>query len=1129
MMEDYPYNQFRGDKFLLLRVLQGHTLQEKVEAILGNKGLLFVTTVKGKATCPNSAPKLRGNDIGTVEGQATQTVITHNVAYQANDLDAYDSNCDELNTAKVALMANLSHYGSDALAEVHNPDNVDNNMINQAVQVMPSSEQLNVVNHLETETTSDSNIIPYSQPTQVKVPKELPKVIMVNTSLKKLKHHLAGFYVVVKERTMATTIIKGSWGFEHTKACFRDEIIPFVKALKELFNTFNQYLIDELFEVQNVFHQMEQAMEQHRLESKTFEVKMNQVLNKNERLLKQFINKDIVNIVVNSTMDNTSVNVQECEKCLKLETELLNNKDFIEKETYDKLFRRYSTLEKHCISLEVDTQHTQEIFQRDNSEKDLVITTLRNDLRKLKGKSLVDDVVTSHSIAPKMPKVDVEPLAPKLLNNRTAHSNYLRHTQEYATIIREVVKQGKSQNSLNNSLDHACTAKFGNDHIPKIMGYGDYQIGNVTISRVYYVEGLGHNLFSVRQFCDSKLKISFCQHTSFIRNLEGVDILTGSRGKNLYTLFLGEMMASSPICLLSKALKTKSWLWHRHMSHLNFGAINHLARHGLVRGLPKLKFKKDHLCSACAIGKSKKKSHKPKSKDTNQEKLYLLHMDLCGPMHVASVNGKKYILENGIVERRNRTLTEVARTMLIYAKALLFLWAEAMATAYYTQNRFMIRLRHGKTPYEFLHNKPLDLSFLHVFGTYPTNDSENLGKLQTKADIGIFLGYAPTKKAFRIYNRCTRRIIETIHVDFNELTAMASKHGSLEPALHEMTPATISSRLVPNLPPSTLFVPPSRTDYDLMFQPLFDELLTPLPIVDHPAPKVIAQITKVVALEPVALTGSPSSTTVDQDAPSPSAVDSTHFTRKARNDLLLVQLYVDDIIFASTDIAMCNEFANSMTTKFKMSMMRKMSFFLGLQISQSPRGIFIIKSKYASKIVKKYDMLSSDSIDTPLVEKIKLDKYLQGKPIDVTLYHGMIGSLMYLTSSRPDLTYAVCLCARYQAKPIKKHLNAVKQIFRYLKGTLDIGLWYSKDTDYGFQFNKIPLYCDNKSAISLCCNFFQHSRAKHIDVRYHFIKEQVENGIVESYFVRTEYHLADIFTKPLPRERFNFLIEKIGI
>nr|GEZ35103.1 retrovirus-related Pol polyprotein from transposon TNT 1-94 [Tanacetum cinerariifolium] len=172
------------------------------------------------------------------------------------------------------------------------------------------------------------------------------------------------------------------------------------------------------------------------------------------------------------------------------------------------------------------------------------------------------------------------------------------------------------------------------------MGYEDYQIGNVTISRVYYIEGLGHNLFFVGQFYDSNLEVVFRQHTCFICNLEGVDPLTGSLGNNLFTLSFEDMMVSSPIFLLSKASKTKSWLWHRRLSHLNFGAINYLARHDFVRGLPKLKFEKDHLCSACAMGKP----HKPKSEHTNQEKLYLLHMDLCGPMRVASVNGKKYIL-----------------------------------------------------------------------------------------------------------------------------------------------------------------------------------------------------------------------------------------------------------------------------------------------------------------------------------------------------------------------------------------------------------------------------------------------------------------------------------------------------
>ncbi|GJT11941.1 hypothetical protein Tco_0858983 [Tanacetum coccineum] len=226
-----------------------------------------------------------------------------------------------------------------------------------------------------------------SRPTKVEVLKELPKVSMVNTSLKKLKHHLAGFDVVVKESTMATAITEGSWGFEHTKACFRDEIIPFVKVLKDLFTTFDQYLIDELSVVQNVFHQMDQAVEQHH----------------------------IVNIIMNFSVDNASVNVHVCEKCLKLETELLNKKDFIEKVTYDKLFRSFTTLEKHCISLEVDTQLNQEIFQRENSisnqsalsfdqyfelnelkaqsqEKDTIIKKLKERIKSLNGKMNEDKI-----------------------------------------------------------------------------------------------------------------------------------------------------------------------------------------------------------------------------------------------------------------------------------------------------------------------------------------------------------------------------------------------------------------------------------------------------------------------------------------------------------------------------------------------------------------------------------------------------------------------------------------------------------------------------------------------------------------------------------------------------------------
>ncbi|GJR40634.1 retrovirus-related pol polyprotein from transposon TNT 1-94 [Tanacetum coccineum] len=261
------------------------------------------------------------------------------------------------------------------------------------------------------------------------------------------------------------------------------------------------------------------------------------------------------------------------------------------------------------------------------------------------------------------------------------------------------------------------------------------------------------------------------------------------------------------------------------------------------------------------------------------------------------------------------------------------------------------------------------------------------------------------------------------------------------------------------------------------------------------------------------------------------AVDPTLFTRHAGNDILLVQIYVDDIIFASTNTAMCDEFANQMTNKFKMSMMGQMSFFLGLQISQSPKSIFINQSKYTSEIVKKYGLHSTDSVDTPIIKNKKLDEDLQGKLVDATLYHGMIGSLMYLTSSRPDLNHVVYLCARWSSKKQKSTaISSTEAEYISFSGFFSQILWMrSQLTDYGFKFNKIPLYCDNKSAIALCCNNVQHSRAKHIDIRYHFIKEQVENGIVKLYFVRTVYQLADIFTKPFPLERFNFLIDKVGM
>nr|GEV01975.1 retrovirus-related Pol polyprotein from transposon TNT 1-94 [Tanacetum cinerariifolium] len=755
--------------------------------------------------------------------------------YQADDLDAYDSDCDKINTAKIALMENLSHYGSDDLAES------------------------NIVNQSETEITGDSNIIPYSEyvsesqhaavqnsnfpvqqdalilsvieqlktqvvnctkinldnkiPTQVEVPKELPKVSMVNTSLKKFKHHLASFDV---------------------------------------------------------------AVEQHHVESNRFQVKMNKVLNKNERLLEQAISKDIVNIVATATVNNAYEPVHACEKCVKLETEL--QKDFIKRESYDKLFKQYTTLEKHCISLEVDTQLEQEIFQRvikklkerikslsgnmkeekikqeleeietinielEHREKVLVITTLKDTLRKLKGKVVVDEAVIIHPINPKLLKIDVVLLAPKLRNNRTAHHDYLMHTQQKTKTLREIVEHERSLNPLNTSLDYAC---------------------------------------------DKLMVVTPMNKTKKVRFTKPV---TSSRNKPIKTSSSSNVVSNKP--MMSSAGVT----------------------------LPTSASGSQPSCNT----KKEKIQQTPSSAKKNKQEAYLRNVrtslqnkkSVVNTKNIASMQESKlnvnYDLQsvtcNGCLFYDNHDSCVLEFVNSVNARVKPTGKAEAVATACYTQNRSIVRLRHGKTPYDLLHGKLPDLSFLHVFGSlcYPTNDSENLGKLQPKADIGIFIGYAPTKKAFWIYNRRTRRIIKTIYVDFDELMAMASEQSSSRPALHEMTPATI---------------------------------------------------------KPAESTGSPSSTTVDQDEPSPSKSQTTPETQSL--------VIPHDVEEDNHDIEVAH--------------MGNDTFF-GLQISQSPRGIFINQSKYALESLKKYGFESCDPVDTLMVEISKLDEDKEGKAVDPSHYH----------------------------------------------------------------------------------------------------------------------------------------------
>nr|GEX88428.1 hypothetical protein [Tanacetum cinerariifolium] len=503
----------------------------------------------------------------------------------------------------------------------------------------------------------------------------------------------------------------------------------------------------------------------------------------------------------------------------------------------------------------------------------------------------------------------------------------------------------------------------------------------------------------------------------------------------------------------------------------------------------------------------------------------------------------------------------------------------------------------------------------------PHMSREDLGKLQPITDIGIFVCYAPSRKGYRIYNKRTQRLMETIHVQFDELTEpMAPVHLNIGPAPIFLMPGQISSGLVPNPVPAAPYVPPINKDLNILFQPMFDEYLEP-PRVERPVPPAPA------VQVPVNSAGTPSSTTIDQDAPSPSHSPSSlalqspslhqgvaaESTRMEDNHvapwIYKVKLdEYDDVLKNKAQLvtkgyrqeegidfkesfapvarieAIRIFIANAASKNMTIYQMDVQTAFLNGELKeevyvsqpegfvdpdhpthvyclkkalyglkQAPRacpgGIFINQSKFAIEILKKFGMDSCNPVDTPMVDRLKLDEDPLGIPVDQTRFRSMVGSLMYLTASRPDLVFAVCMCARYQASPTKKHLEALKRVFRYLRGTINWGLWYPKDTsmvltayadadhagcqdtrrNYDFVFNKIPLYCDNHSAIALCCNNVQHSTSKHIDIRHHFIRKQVEKGVVELYFVTTDYQLTDMFTKELPRERFEFLLSYLGI
>nr|GEW37392.1 retrovirus-related Pol polyprotein from transposon TNT 1-94 [Tanacetum cinerariifolium] len=635
--------------------------------------------------------------------------------------------------------------------------------------------------------------------------------------------------------------------------------------------------------------------------------------------------------------------------------------------------------------------------------------------------------------------------------------------------------------------------RFGNEQFASILGYGDLVQGNVTIKRVYYIEGLNHNLFFV-----------------------------GSHGTNLYSITLQETTSSNPICLMAKSSSSQAWLWHRCLSHLNFDTINLHSKNDILASLPKLKFVKDHLCSFCKSGKAKRKSFKTKTTPSSKGWLQLLHMDLCGPIRVERINGVEHQTsvsrtpkQNGIVKRRIRTLVEVARTMLSIAKVPLFFWAKAIATICFTQNRSLVIPRHEETPYHIINGQKPSVKFFYIFGSlcYIVRDGENLDKMKEK--------------------------FETIHVNFGELPLMAPNHVNFDPALQYLTTALEHVSLSPDpqnqetIPLADETVTTSLNELDMLFNPMFDEYFKYHWIKDHPLEQVLRN-----PLQPIrtrrqldtngemCMFALPMSRTKPKNIKKAMAdhvwieamqeelhqfkrldvwelfdrplcknvinmkwiwknklyEENTIIHNKARlvtkgysqakgidfeesfapvarlEAVRIFIVYVAHKSFSVYEIDVKTNFLNGplkeevyvnqpdgfVDPHHPNKVYRLKKALYGLK--QAPRAWYdelsnflnpdlpiptwylYKQAKYAQEILKKHDLTSCDDIGTPVATKPLYDD-LSGIPVDQIKYHSMVGSLMYLTASRPDIVHATCYCARYQERPTEKHLKEVKRIF----------------------------------------------------------------------------------------------------
>ncbi|GJY59361.1 retrovirus-related pol polyprotein from transposon TNT 1-94 [Tanacetum coccineum] len=663
------------------------------------------------------------------------------------------------------------------------------------------------------------------------------------------------------------------------------------------------------------------------------------------------------------------------------------------------------------------------------------------------------------------------------------------------------------------------TVRFGNDHVAAILGFGDLQWGNILITRVYFVEGLGHNLFSVGQFCDSDLEVAFRRNSCFVRNLDGVDLLKGNRSTNLYTINLHEML-----CISQFASWLEAHLLPKNRIFLSdvFGALV----------IPKNDVKR--LEAWCKSNAFEQSSSKPGLQGMTSRQIssglgitYALtqrptegELDLLfEAMYDDSIGGQPPAApRTGPAAQAPQALQTPTATTTSADTAPTptnsFSQATSIPSTSQNVDELETQQQHGQPhPATNADNVPHamfdDNSFVNPFATPSTSAAESSSS-QYVDPSNMHTFYQPTDGDMCMY-ALTVSTLEPKNV--NEAMTDPAWIESMQEELLQFKRLDVWVLVPPpdNIKPLTLkwlfknkhdeentvirnktrlvvrgYRQEEGIDFEESFAPVarMEAIRIFLAYAAHKSFTVFQMDVKTAflhgTLKEDVYVCQPEGF-IDADHPShvyklkkalyglkqaPRAwydelstfllqnhffkgtIDPTLFIRRFDDDILVVQVYVDDIIFGSTHPRYTQLFSDLMKSRFEMSMMGEMTFFLGLQVNQSPCGIFINQSKYVLEILKKYGMESCDPVGTPMEIKDKLDLDQHGSPVDATKYRSMIGALMYLTSSRPDIVHATCLCARYQAKPTEKYLKEVKRIFRYLWGTVNTGLWYTKDSGF---------------------------------------------------------------------------------